>query len=208
MISHPKPEHEDRAARKKRFMALLMPVLKRLEDFAVAMTRNPDDACDLVSETVLLAYENFDRLRDEQAFLGYLFSIASREYRHGCRRAGRFSAIDPEMAEGLRATGSAPDAGADIDLLYRALAQLPERQREAIVLFELSGFSMKEIQEVQGGTITAIKVRLFRARKKLATLLGVDEPWQSVQPDAGRTEERSSHSEDDFDIRLRTAISE
>jgi DNA-directed RNA polymerase specialized sigma24 family protein len=66
-----------------------------------------------------------------------------------------------------------PDISADVELLYKALAQLPRREREAVVLFEISGFSMKEIREIQGGSLSSVKVRVFRARKRLAELLGV-----------------------------------
>src|SRR4051812_40460671 len=75
--SYPDNEH---TIRSERFMRLLMPAYKRLEDFAFAMARDPEEARDLVAQTVLLALENFDRLRGDQAFLAYLFTIASREF--------------------------------------------------------------------------------------------------------------------------------
>lgn len=55
--------------RREHFMKLLMPVYKRPEDFAVAMARDREVAYDLVVEALLRAYENFGRLKDEQAFL-------------------------------------------------------------------------------------------------------------------------------------------
>ena len=50
-------------------MQLLLPVQKRLEAFCFAMTRNEDEACDLVGETILRAYEHFAQIRDSEAFL-------------------------------------------------------------------------------------------------------------------------------------------
>lgn len=201
-------EPNDRAVRRERFMALLMPVYKRLEDFSLAMTRNRDEARDLVAETLLRAYENFGRLKDERAFLGYLFSIAAREHRGRRRRQSRFDPIGEDAAETLRSAGTAPDAGADVGLLYKALERLPYSQREAVALFEISGFSIREIQQIQGGTVAAVKVRLFRARRRLAVLLGANEFRQTGRHDMNQAANRSPREDGDAGITLRTAISE
>jgi RNA polymerase sigma-70 factor (ECF subfamily) len=47
------------------------------------------------------------------------------------------------------------------------LAKLPSRQREALVLFELSGFSLDEIRQLQGGTLSGVKSRMKRGREQL-----------------------------------------
>lgn len=201
-------EPNDRAGRRERFMALLMPVYKRLEDFALAMTRNRDEARDLVAETLLRAYEHFGKLRDEKAFLGYLFSIAAREHRSRRRRESRFDTIGEDAAETLRSAGAPPDAAADVDLLYQALERLPYGQREAVVLFEISGFSIREIQQIQGGSVAAVKVRLFRARRRLAVLLGANELRGGSRRDINQAGNRSPREDGDAGITLRTAISE
>ncbi len=157
-----------------RFVQLLEPCMKRLDDFAHAMARDPDEARDLVAETILRAYEGFAALRDHKAFLGYLFAIASREHRRRKQRARLFGTFNAEQAERIRFAGTMPDAAADVQLLYAALALLPAKQREAVVLFEISGLSLKEICEIQGGTVTGVKVRVHRARRRLAVLLGVE----------------------------------
>ncbi len=164
-------------------MRLLNGSLKRLEDFAYAMTRGSDDACDLVAETVLRAYEAFGTLRDDQAFLGFLFTIAAREHRRRRLRARWFAPYEPEREERIGSAGPMPDVEADVRILYAAIQRLPLKQREAIVLFEISGFSLKEIREIQGGSISGIKVRLHRARKRLARMLGVPE---AAEPAARR----------------------
>lgn len=64
----------------------------------------------------------------------------------------------------------------DLDQLIFALDRLPARERESIVLFELSGLSLKEIQEIQGGTLSGVKSRMSRARAKLKLLLASDYP--------------------------------
>lgn len=61
-----------RKAKQERFMNLLRPYHKRLERFALTMTRNREDAKDVVGETVLLAYEHLETLRNDDAFIGFL----------------------------------------------------------------------------------------------------------------------------------------
>ncbi|MEO5929741.1 MAG: hypothetical protein ABIR47_07405, partial [Candidatus Kapaibacterium sp.] len=48
--------------------------------------------------------------------------------------------------------------------------------REAVLLFELAGFSTAEVRDIQGGTLVAVRVRLARGRKRLATMMGVEAP--------------------------------
>src|SRR5439155_5929322 len=68
-----------------------------------------------------------------------------------------------------------PDARLDTEALDRALARLPEKQREAVILFEISELSLAEIREIQGGSLSGVKSRIVRGREKLALLLGEKE---------------------------------
>ena len=80
-----------------------------------------------------------------------------------------------QHAERLVAKGIPSDLLPDIDLLYRALDQLPDRQKNALILFEINGFSMKEIAEIQKSSISATKTRVSRGRDKLRRILS-DQP--------------------------------
>ncbi|MEL6538347.1 MAG: sigma-70 region 4 domain-containing protein, partial [Bacteroidota bacterium] len=63
------------------------------------------------------------------------------------------------------------DTLVDVHLLHQAMDQLPEDQKDAVILFEVMGFSIKEIAEVQENTIGAVKTKISRARKRLRSLL-------------------------------------
>ena len=156
-------------------MALLDPVHDNLARYVRAMSRNPDEARDLMGETLLAAYERFDTLKAPAAFLSYLFTIARRTCRHRTRRFRFFAEYDAAQVARIHATTPAPDAAADVPALYSALDRLPTEQREAVVLFELSGLSLEEIREIQGGTLSGVKARVARGRRKLAKMLGVNE---------------------------------
>ena len=156
-------------------MELLKPVQPNLERFVLAMTRDTETARDITAETILVAFERFETLRNPQAFLSFLFTIAVRIHRKQRNRAQRTAPLDQEILPEIIAPDTPPDIAADISALYSALQSLPEKQREAVVLFEITGLRMKEIREIQGGTLTAVKVRISRGRKKLAEVLGVSE---------------------------------
>jgi RNA polymerase sigma-70 factor (ECF subfamily) len=186
--------------RREEFLLLLGPVYQRFENFVFAMTRDGEEARDLVAETLLRAYESFDRLKSREAFLSYLFSIASREAGRRRRRARWFGGWSQEAAEMLEWGGTPPDVGHDVELLYRALATLPHQQREAVVLFEIAGLSLREIQEIQGGTLSGVKVRIHRGRRRLAGLLGVEPGAGTPTVREGGGSSRSREMDDDQPI--------
>lgn len=156
-------------------MGLFEPIHDRLEKFAFALTRDRDVAHEVIAETVLIAYEKFDSLRSHEAFLSFLFTIARRTHHKHRAKQARSERLDDLHANSLIDQRMAPDVQADISAVYAALDKLPEKQREAVVLFEILGLSMKEIRVIQGGTLVAVKVRVARGRRRLAAILGVDD---------------------------------
>ncbi len=166
--------------KQREFLALLMPVLPKLSRFCQAMCRGkhgPDceRAKDLVSETILKAYEHFDNIREPNAFLSYLFTVATRTNRHERVRSKKWQPISELELEAFADERNAPDANADVAQLYAALAKLPTKQREAIILSEITGLKLEEVASIQASSLSAVKSRVSRGRKKLAKLLGVYE---------------------------------
>jgi RNA polymerase sigma-70 factor (ECF subfamily) len=164
-------DRTERKERQERFLELLLPIRNRLAHFARAMTRNREEADDLVSDTILAALERFDQVRGPEAFLSYLFTIAVRIHKRRRWRARLFGAYNEERAAAIAYDGTSPDATADVAMLRQALARLPERQREAVVLFEISDLSLEEIRQIQGGSLSGVKSRVVRGRERLAELL-------------------------------------
>lgn len=140
---------------------------------------------DLVSESVLRAFEGWDRLKDKAAFAGFMYGTASNILKNELRkRKNRSSAhaqdICPEVLVENHAMGRF-----DVEILYRALHQLPDAQRDAIILFEISGYSLKEVAEIQDAGMSSVKQRLKRGRERLAELLGA--PAMKAEPSAVRS---------------------
>jgi len=163
-------------AKQEEFLSLLEPIRVKLSRFARAMAQNREEAKDLASETILIAYTNFEKLKNKQAFLSYLFTIASRLYKQSFKRKKFWGEYNEEDALQLISHHKPADLNYDVEILYKTLKLLPTKQQEAIVLFEISGFSLEEIKEIQGGTLSGVKSRLKRGRESLKELMEANEP--------------------------------
>ena len=113
---------------KELFIQLMLPLRNRLIQFARAITDTKEEADDLVGETLLVGLQGFHKLRDKKAFLSWLFTIASRIQRRTRKRGERFQrysqTTDPEV---VPSSERSPDIEPDIEALYKALEQLPEK---------------------------------------------------------------------------------
>ena len=70
-------------------------------------------------------------------------------------------------------------------MLHKALAILPENQKECIILFEISGFSIKEIMAIQNVSESAVKQRLKRGRAKLVEILTFESDYKKMEVQNG-----------------------
>ena len=168
-------------------MVLLEPCLAKLSRYCHAMTKDVENGRDLLSEAILLAYENFEKLRATEAFTSYIFTTARRLYYRSARRKKLWGVFPSGAEEIADEREPSPEVRLDLEALDRALSQLPEKQREAVVLFEISGLSLAEIREIQGGSLSGVKSRIVRGREKLAEMLGErgEQPGTAVRQQAG-----------------------
>ena len=130
---------------------------------------SPSEAEDAFQSALLKAVEAFPSLRDPAAFRPWLFRIVTTEVRMAQRRHlwRRFSPLPPDDAAGPLGLVTPPATGEARDLLD-ALGRLGRREREALLLYEVGGFSVEEVREVQGDrSASAVKSRLARARARL-----------------------------------------
>ena len=180
-------------------MALLEPCLAKLSRYCHAMTKDVEHGRDLLSDAILLAYENFEKLRAPEAFTSYIFTTARRLYYRRARRQ-KFWGIFGSEAEAIAdERGPTPEMRLDLEALDYALAALPEKQREAVVLFEISGLSLAEIRDVQGGSLSGVKSRIVRGREKLAELLGESEQPGTAVRQRARTPAPREHNSTSFE---------
>jgi RNA polymerase sigma-70 factor (ECF subfamily) len=158
--------------RTERFEAEALAHLGSLHATARRLTRNAHDAEDLVQETYLRAYRAFDGYTPGTNIRAWLYTILYRVRTDGFRRAGRRPQTVELTGEGP-AVPAAQEAraveGAD---LARALEQLPEAFRAAVVLRDVEDFSYQEIAGILDVPIGTVMSRIHRGRALLRETLG------------------------------------
>ena len=125
------------------------------------------DVQDLVQDVLLSAYQQFDRIERKDQLLHYLVRAARNRAASAWRLGRRSADLCERQTARLQERGATPEQLLDVQLLYKALDRLPEQQREALVLFEVSGLSMAEIAVIQNCAEGAVKTRVSRARAAL-----------------------------------------
>ena len=158
-------------SKRKQFMELYEPVHGSFERFCKARSYGVCDFNDLMHDTLIIAFERFEGLKNKEAFLYFLFSIANKVHANFRRKSKTQSFSDVKGIDNI------PDAHFSIekkiqhDELYEALNLLTEEYRNCLILFEIAGFSIKETAAIQECSTDAVKQRLSRGRKMLAAAL-------------------------------------
>jgi RNA polymerase sigma-70 factor, ECF subfamily len=162
--------------REDRFRRLIEPLHDRVLGFARSLCRSTPGGDDLFQDALLRAYRKLDGLRDDAAFRPWLYRIVVTMHRSHCRRASfrRLVLIRDERSDEnetlFRNEAWAPDAVEAQRRARTALAQLGAAQREAIVLYEIEGFTVDEIATIQAVSASAVKSRLARGRERLRAI--------------------------------------
>ena len=160
-----------------KFIELLKPVYNDLVRYCRAMCRegNPDDAEDILQESLVKGFEKLRTLNDETKFKSWIFSIATREHKNFLRSRfwKRFLPLGSEHNNYCEITVyDRTDEDYERKILYHALSELKEKERTAILLFEIGGFSIRDITEIQKEkSESAVKSRLSRTRDKLRSCI-------------------------------------
>jgi RNA polymerase sigma-70 factor, ECF subfamily len=143
---------------------------------ALGMVRDPDAATDLVQDSFLRAYVNLSTCQDTERFRGWLFRILRNrclDYLKEHRRRDVPLEFDAPFAS------ARDDPHRDLErveirgAVEHALASLPEPQREAFLLKHVEGLSYEEMAELLDTGVSALKMRVARAREALRARLQV-----------------------------------
>jgi RNA polymerase sigma-70 factor (ECF subfamily) len=159
----------------------------RVYNVIYGMVRNREDARELTQETFVKAYRNLHGFRSDARFYTWIYRIAMNLSIDFTRRRKRapVSGLEEDIAT-RDAEGSisevhhadSPRRTLERKQLYKsimnALDELPEQQKQVILLREIEGLSYREIADVLGVAEGTVMSRLFYARKKLQKLLATE----------------------------------
>ena len=153
------------------FKTELTGLIPQMRAFARSLCRDATAADDLAQDALLKAWNNRTSYQPGTNMKAWTFMILRNQFYSDKRRSWRSTQLDPEVAERTLVAVSNPIASLELDEVRRALAKLPEDQREALILIGAGGLSYEEVSEICGCAIGTIKSRVSRARDRLAALL-------------------------------------
>ena len=170
--------HGDVRARRQAFESEALPQLDALYSFALKLTRDRSDAEDLVSDTLLRAFDRWEQYRLGTNIRAWLFTI---QYHTFVSRKRRVDAREVSLASDndrapMDVVGEADpesrfyDSFLD-DEITRAIDALPDEYRAAVVLSDLHELRYAEIAEILDVPEGTVKSRLFRGRRLLQRAL-------------------------------------
>ncbi|MBP1324776.1 RNA polymerase sigma-70 factor (ECF subfamily) [Leucobacter exalbidus] len=169
-----------------RFTQEALPLLDQLYGAAMKMTRNPQDAQDLVQETYLKAFAAFASFTEGTNLKAWLYRILTNSYINTYRKKQRepYLGVVEELEDwqlgGAESTTAMTTRSAEAEAIDRApdsvvtnaLNALPEDFRMAVYLADVEGFSYQEIADIAEVPIGTIMSRLHRGRARLRKALG------------------------------------
>jgi RNA polymerase sigma factor (sigma-70 family) len=138
--------------------------------FAYWLSGNPEVAKDITSETFVRALTARGEPRMETV-KAYLFAIARNLYRKQWRRDSRKTSLNETMADQTPTPDQAMVQNEEFERTVEAMKLLPEIDRTVLLLRAEEDLSYQDIAATTGLSIAAVKVKVFRARAKLAALL-------------------------------------
>ncbi len=152
------------------FVDELVGLIPQLRAFARSLCNDAAEADDLTQEALARALAARSKFTLGSNMRAWAYTILKNQFYSGKRRAWRSAPLDPEVAESTLVAVSNPTANLELDELRRALAMLPEKQREALVLIAAAGLSYDEASQICGAAVGTVKSRVSRARDGLALI--------------------------------------
>jgi RNA polymerase sigma factor (sigma-70 family) len=168
----PAPPDADAVERRRRFDELYAGSHREVLGYLLRRTQNTDDAADVFAETFLAAWRRLDDLPAGPEARLWLYGTARRTLANHRRGQRRRVALADRLRADLSLSYQPPDQAAEVAEIGAAFGQLPEPDRELLALVAWEGLDPGQIATVLGCSRNAVRIRLHRARRKLAAELG------------------------------------
>lgn len=170
-IGEPTRERTDHTDFDEDFRKGLLELIPFLRAFSRSLCGNRDLADDLAQDALAKAWQARDSFRPGSNLKAWLFTILRNQFYSDRRRAWRQAPWDEGAAERLPAPGSAQGWAMQLSDTARALRNLPNEQREALILVGAGGFSYEDAAKICNCAVGTVKSRVARARKALIASL-------------------------------------
>lgn len=154
-----------------RFLELYEPISLKLSNYCRHIADTPDDAEDLLHDTILATYEKIDELKADAAFPAFMFSTAFNIYSKKLRRKKFSGKYNEASAAFLKDASASAEFKTDLKIIFEKMKLLPAEQHGALILFYVSDLPLEEIATIQQASLSAVKQRLKRGKAKLLKLL-------------------------------------
>lgn len=139
-------------------------VYKDLYRYALYVLKNPHDAEDVTGETVMDAYASIEKLRDPQAFRGWIFKILSNKCK---RKLKEYTEKTVELYDEIETKESVEEAVQ----VRQAFSTLSKEERQLIGLKVFGGYKSYEIGSILNLNENTVRSRIQRGLNKMRTLL-------------------------------------
>jgi RNA polymerase sigma-70 factor, ECF subfamily len=159
------------AAADAAFRTDLAAIIPQLRAYARSLSGNRDTADDLVQETLLKAWAARERFEAGTNIRAWTFIILRNLFLSQMRRARFKGDWDEITADRLLSAPAGQDKRIELSDLQRALAQLPQAQREALILVGAGGFAYEEAAAICDCAVGTIKSRVARGRVALEAMI-------------------------------------
>ncbi len=138
--------------------------------YLFGLVRNPEDARDVAQQTFLQAWWKLPSLRDVTRFKHWLYCIArNAAYDYGRKEKKPYELSWDQLAEErmLVLVSGPEERVAQAELLFQALAALPLKLRDCLLLHDIGGFSQSEIAEMMDIGVMSVRTYVSTARKRV-----------------------------------------
>jgi len=153
------------------FKDALSSIIPQLRAFGRSLSGNRDLADDLVQETLLKAWAARDRFQAGTNIRAWTFIILRNLFLSQMRRARFKGDWDEISADRILSAPAGQDKQIELSDLQRGLLQLPQAQREALILVGAGGFAYEEAAAICNCAVGTIKSRVARGRAALETII-------------------------------------
>lgn len=152
----------------KKFSEMYETVYRDLYRYALCLMKNPQEAEDAVSEAVIAAYENIHKLKKEEAFKSWIFTILTNKCKKRLKKALKET---PGREEELPEQATVPDYDLAIDV-KKAFFVLSKEEQILVGLSVFGGYCSQEIGEMMRLNPNTVRSKRSRALKKMECVLG------------------------------------